>query len=92
MNHLCIKRSMHELEKTGCYQNLSIYRTLRQILISEALVGIKITDRFLKLLQQVDKTEDRPWAMLREKFYFNQTFTEEMSRKLTSNWDEIGGK
>lgn len=55
-------------------------------------MGIKITDRFLNLLQQVDKMEDRPWAVLREKFYFNKTFTEDMGRRLTSNWDEIGGK
>ena len=58
---------------------------------SEALVGIKITDQFIKLLSQVDRDEERPWSMLYSQTYFDKLFTHEMANRLTSIWEGISG-
>ena len=55
-------------------------------------MGIRITDKFIKLLSQVDRVEDRPWSMLYSENYLNAIFTQEMADRLTSIWDEISGK
>ncbi|XP_063690186.1 putative leucine-rich repeat-containing protein DDB_G0290503 [Bolinopsis microptera] len=60
--------------------------------IAEALVGIRITDEFIKLLSRVDRVEDRPWSILYSDNYFEAVFTQEMAERLTSIWDEISEK
>jgi len=60
--------------------------------IAERLVGIRITDEFLKLSAHIDRDEDRPWSILYSENYFNETFTREMAHRLTSIWEGISEK
>ncbi|XP_063681835.1 uncharacterized protein LOC134816774 [Bolinopsis microptera] len=60
--------------------------------IAERLVGIRITDEFIKLSAHIDRDEDRPWSILYSENYFNETFTRDMADRLTSIWEGISDK
>ena len=65
----------------------SIHNTtskLIKLIISDRLVGIRITDEFLKLTAHIDCDEDRPWSILYSEKYFNETFTKDMADRVTN--------
>ena len=59
--------------------------------ISDRLVGFRITEKFIELLDHIDPDSDRPWSMLYSESYFDEIFTKDMATRLTSIWEGITG-
>ena len=57
---------------------------LIKLIISDRLVGIRITDEFLKLTAHIDCDEDTPWSILYSEKYLNETFTKDMADRVTN--------